>query len=80
MNNVKWNGKGHSAVVRMELHINGHIMSIGQLGPDFIMLDDPTDQAPCTAEVAMWVDGQPSRWPVYLVDGITAGQDKTRIA
>jgi hypothetical protein len=63
----------------MELHVNGHIMSIGQLGPDFIMLEDPTDHAPGAAEIAMSVDGQISRWSVYLVDGIASGQDKTRI-
>jgi len=80
MENAKWNGKGHSANVRMELHINGDVMSIGQLGPDFIMLDDPADHAPGTAEIAMWVDGQASRWPVYLVDGIAADRDKTRIS
>ena len=79
-NDVNVNGHHHSAVVRMELHINGQILSIGQLGPDFIMLDDPTDHSPGAAEIAMWVDGHPSRWPVYLVDGVASGQEKTRIA
>lgn len=63
----------------MELHVNGHILSIGQLGPDFVMLDDPTDHPAAEAEIAMWVDGHASRWPVYLVDGIARGQDRTRI-
>ena len=64
----------------MELHINGHVLSIGQLGPDFVMLDEATDHPPCEAEIAMWIDGHASRWPVRLVDGIIAGQDKTRIS
>jgi hypothetical protein len=76
------NGKSpaHSAVVRMELHVNGHVLSIGQLGPDFLILDKPADHPPGEAEIAMWVDDHASRWPVYLVDGIAAGRDETRIA
>ena len=64
----------------MELHVNGHVLSIGQLGPDFVMLDNPTDHAPGAAEIAMWVDGHASRWPVQLPEGVVVGQDKTRIA
>lgn len=80
MNTANMNGDVHSAVVRMELHVNGHVLSIGQLGPDFVILDDPTDHPAGQAEVTMSVDGHASRWPVYLVDGIAIGQDKTRIA
>jgi hypothetical protein len=80
MMSTSLNGRGHSAVVRIELHVNGSVLSIGQLGPDFIMLDDPADHPPCDAEIAMWVDGHASRCPVRLVDGIAPGQDRTRIA
>jgi hypothetical protein len=79
-NNVNVNGHHHSAVVRMELHVNGQVLSIVQLGPDFIMVDDPTDHSPGAAEIAMWVDGHASRWPVYLVDGIASANEKARIA
>jgi hypothetical protein len=34
---------GHSADVRMHLTVNGQVLSIGQLGPDFLILRDPTD-------------------------------------
>jgi hypothetical protein len=43
------------------------------------MLGDPADHPPCDAEIAMWVDGYASRWPVRLVDGIAPGQDRARI-
>jgi hypothetical protein len=70
----------YSADVRMQLRVNGRIFSIGQLGPDFIMLDDPADHPPAEAEIAVSIDGRLRRWPVYLPDGIAAGQAETRIS
>lgn len=64
----------------MHLSVNGHIFPIGQLGPDFLLLDDTADHPPATAEITLAVDGRQKRWPVYLPDGITAGKAETRIA
>jgi len=71
---------GYSAEVRMQLSVNGHVLSIAQLGPDFIMLDDPPDQPPSDGEIAVWIDGRERRWNVHLPDGIRADQDETRIS
>jgi hypothetical protein len=70
---------GYSADVRMELHVNGHIFAIGQLGPDFLILDNPADHPPATAEIALAIDGRVKRWPVQLPDGLSAGKPETRI-
>ena len=72
--------RGYSADVRMGLSVNGHTLSIGQLGPDFIMLRDPIDHPPAEAEIAMSIDGREKRWKVRLPDGIRAGEESTRIA
>jgi len=72
--------QGHSADVQMHLSINGHIFSIGQLGPDFIILDTPTDHPPGNGEIYLAIDGRVKRWPVLLPDGLSAAQAETRIA
>ena len=64
----------------MQLYVNGHVLSIGQLGPDFIILRDPSDHPPIEqAEIAVSIDGRERRWHVRLPDGIAAGQPETRI-
>jgi hypothetical protein len=70
----------YSADVRMELRVNGHTLAIGQLGPDFVILDDPTDHPPAEAEISLSIDGHVKQWPVHLPDGVTAGKPETRIA
>jgi hypothetical protein len=64
----------------MELSVNSHVLSIAQLGPDFLILDTPVEHPPSDAEIAIWIDGHERRWHVFLTDGITAGQPTTRIA
>jgi hypothetical protein len=73
------NERGYSADVRMQLCVNGHVHTIGQLGPDFLILDDPTDHPPAEAEIILSIDGRVRRWSVQLPDGIRAGQPETRI-
>jgi hypothetical protein len=80
MQSATSNGKSHSADVRMELRVNGSILSVAQLGPDFIVLRTPVDQPPVEAEMTLWIDGHEDRWPVWLDDGISAGQPRTRIS
>jgi len=63
----------------MQLRLNGHIFSIGQLGPDFLILDDPADCPPADAEIALSVDGRERRWTVRLPDGVATGKPVTRI-
>ena len=64
----------------MELSVKGHVLSIGQLGPDFLILRNPADHPPSEAEVAVWIDGRERRWNVYLPQGISAAEHETKIA
>ncbi len=75
----KLNGRGYSADVRIHLHVNGHVLPVAQLGPDFLILRTPVNHPPVDAEIAMSIDGDESRWRVRLVDGIASAQVKTRI-
>lgn len=72
--------RGHSADVRIQLHVNGHDLPVAQLGPDFLILRSPVDHPPADAEITMSIDGHQTRWRVRLVDGIASVQIKTRIA
>ena len=70
----------HSADVRIHLYVNGSVMPVAQLGPDFLMLRTPIDHPPCDAEIAMSIDGHESRWAVHLPNGIHASRRETVIS
>jgi hypothetical protein len=70
---------GHSADVRIQLSINGHVLPVTQLGPDFLVLKNTVAHPPGEGEIAMWIDGHESRWRVLLPSGILPGRQKTRI-
>jgi hypothetical protein len=70
---------GHSADVRIHLLVNGSVLSVAQLGPRFIILRNPVDHPPCDAEIVMSIDGEESRWGVYLPDGLSVVGGRTRI-
>ena len=70
---------GYSTDVRMQLSVNGHIFRIGQLGPDFLILDDPADHPPAEGEITMSIDGEESRWRVRLPDGVATTNTLTKI-
>ena len=73
------NNPGHSADVRMELRLNGHVLPIAQLAPDYLILANPIDHPPAQAEIAMSIDDQRTRWPVFLPAGLSVGQRRTKI-
>lgn len=73
-------GGSHSAEVRMQLLMNDRALRIGQLGPNFIILDDPTGLPPGEAEIWISVDGSESRWPVWLLNGISADEPRAEIS
>ncbi|MSU80309.1 MAG: hypothetical protein EXS16_19730 [Gemmataceae bacterium] len=64
----------------MSLSVNGFVLPIAQLGIGFMILDKPVEHDPATAEISMSIDGRERRWNVYLPDGITPTEPKTRIA
>ena len=70
----------HSADVRMHLRLNGHVLPIAQLGPDFLVLKDPIDHPPAEAEIDMSIDTDRKSWRVYLTNGLAVGTRKSRIA
>jgi hypothetical protein len=69
----------HSSEVRIQLAVNGHVFSVAQLGPDFLVLRDPIDHAPDQAQITMSIDDDVKQWAVQLVDGILASRLKTPI-
>jgi hypothetical protein len=54
-------------------------LAVAQLGPDFLVLRNPTDHPPADGEITVSIDGHESRWRVHLKDGIKAGKEKVRI-
>ena len=80
MNTANHEKQAHSADVQMHLSVNGHILSIGHLGPDYVILDDPIDYPPTDAQISLSVDGKERRWSVRLVEGSSASQARTRIS
>jgi hypothetical protein len=71
---------GHSADVRMELRLIGHVLPIGQLGPNFLVLRNPIDHPPTDGEIALSIDGHQERWAVRLPDGLCGSQRRARIS
>jgi len=64
----------------MALHLNGHVLPIAKLGPDFLVLTHPVDHSPVEAEIAMSIDGHERRWLVRLHEGISTAQRRTRFS
>lgn len=70
---------GHSSDVRIALAVNGHVFSVAELGPSFVVLRNPIAHPPAEAELMLSIDGNERRWQVELVDGILASGGDTRI-
>ncbi len=71
---------GHSAVVRINLVLNGHALPVAQLGPDFLILDTPADIPAEVADIVMSVDGEEERWKVRLPEGLRSSSHRVRIS
>jgi len=71
--------QNHSARVRMELRLNGSVLPISHLGPDYLVLTEPVDHPPAQAEIVMSIDGNQSRWSVRLPAGLSATSGRTSI-
>jgi hypothetical protein len=74
------NQNGHSANVVMALQVNGHALSIAQMGPDFLLLDEPTEHPAGVAQVLLSVDGHEERWAVRLPEGIRFGEKRVAVS
>lgn len=72
--------EGHSADVRMTLRVNGKLLDIAQMGPDFLILRQTVSHPPSDAEVTLVVDGHEERWNVRLPDGLHGANTPIRVA
>ena len=63
----------------MALHVNGHVLPIAQMGPNFLLLNQPIDHPPADAEITLSIDGAETRWPVRLEQGLSASERRTAI-
>ena len=55
----------------MSLSVNGDVLPISHLGPDFLILRNPIEHAPANGEVFLSIDGDESRW---LLDRLGAAR------
>jgi hypothetical protein len=74
------NQGGHSAQVNMQLLVNGGSVRVVQMGPDFLLVEEPFDHPPADASVVLRVDGSERRWNVLLPEGLSALSKRVAIA
>ena len=70
---------GHSAHVKMQLLVNGSALPVVQLGPDFLLLQEPSEHPPADASVILQVDQSKRQWKVRLPQGISADSKRVII-
>ena len=70
---------GHSARVKMRLLVNGLSLPVLQMGPDFLLVDQPINHPAAEASVLLQVDESERHWNVNLPVGISAGLNRVAI-
>ena len=71
----------HSAQVEMRMFVNGSVVPVAQLGPDFVILAQPAEaHPPADAEIEITVDGATDRFAVNLPAGLAAGGKRVPIS
>jgi hypothetical protein len=73
------NNGGHSALVKIQLLIDGRSVPVAQLGPDFLLLNEPFEHPPGTAHLVLQVDQSESHWDIRLPNGISAVDGRVTI-
>jgi len=65
----------------MQLLVDGVSLPIGQMGPDFLLLDKSIDRPPGEATIVFSVEGYDERrWQVRLPEGLSADCERVVIA
>lgn len=64
----------------MRLIANGATIRITHMGPDFLLIDSPTDSPPGEATIYLRVDDSESEWKVRLPHGISADSKRVALA
>ena len=71
----------HSAQVEIRMFVNGSVVQVTQLGPDFVILAQPAEaHPPARAEIEINVDGATDRFAVNLPAGLVAGGQRVPIS
>lgn len=68
----------HSAQVEMQLIIDDESISITHMGPDFLIVESPTEHPPGEATIVLQVDQSERRWAVCLPNGVHPGQKRVQ--
>lgn len=71
---------GYSAAVRMQMIVDARHFAVAQIGPDFLVLNEPLDASPTRAELVVQIDDSEKRRAIFLPDGVGASDERTRIA
>ena len=64
----------------MHLLVGGQSIPVAQMGPDFILLQNPVNHPPADASVVLQVDQSERSWNVHLPHGISAGTKRVAIS
>jgi hypothetical protein len=64
----------------MSLLVGGEIISVNQLGPDFVLVGIPQEAPPGEASLVLQVDQSERSWRVHLPDGMSAGSRRVALA
>jgi hypothetical protein len=63
----------------MRLLVDGHLIDISQMGPNFLIVRSGINAPPCIATLMLRVDQSERQWDVYLPDGISVGLERVAI-
>ena len=66
--------------MRMHLLLRGQTIPVAQMGPDFLLVDSPTDHAPGDAQLVLRVDQSERQWTVRLPNGVSARSKRVLLA
>ncbi|MCP5525504.1 MAG: hypothetical protein H7A47_01690 [Verrucomicrobiales bacterium] len=70
---------GHSARVRMRLHVSGASFPISQMGPDFLLVEAPCEHPPGRGRIELQVDDSHRTWEVDLPEGVKADREEVPV-
>jgi hypothetical protein len=77
---VEQNQGAHSAQVKMRLIVSETVFRITHMGPDFVLVESPTDHPPGEASIFLKVDESESQWKVKLPEGVSKNSNRVALA
>jgi hypothetical protein len=64
----------------MRLFVNGSVLPVAQMGPDFLIVESPIDHPPTDATIELRVDTNERRWKVRLPNGLSKSSRTVTLA